>query len=203
VFQNRFFIEYLLSRPKKEKGIKGWLGFSSSQWPGKVGRIGKDFIQAFLNQYKAENVQGYFICGPGKMIEATVEALEEIGVDKSIVHREYFNSTNLNLKEVDQAPTEVIEGKERKVKAMLDGTLKEIMISDRTDIVTALVANDIEPPYSCLSGTCSTCMAKLTKGKVEMEVSIGLEDDEKENGFILTCQSHPITDEVELTYDID
>jgi len=204
VYQGRLEIEYLLSRPKKEKlkGIKKWLGSPKIKWSGKVGRVGAEFIEPFLKRHKEKNIKGYFICGPGQMIEATVEALEELGIDKSIIHREYFNSTDIPSKG-EKVRTQIEEGKKRKVKVILDGVAKEMTINDRTDIVSALIANDVEPPYSCLSGTCSTCMAKLTKGEVEMDVSIGLEDDEKAKGFILTCQSHPITDEVELTYDID
>ena len=83
----------------------------------------------------------------------------------------------------------------------MEGKEIELNINDDTNIVQALLNKNIEPPYACLSGTCSTCMAKLEKGEVAMDVSIGLEDDEKENGFILTCQSHPTTKEVTVNFD--
>ena len=59
-----------------------------------------------------------------------------------------------------------------------------------------------EPPYSCTSGACSTCMAKTVSGEVEMEACYALDDDEVTEGYILTCQSKPITDEVEIDFNV-
>jgi ring-1,2-phenylacetyl-CoA epoxidase subunit PaaE len=58
-----------------------------------------------------------------------------------------------------------------------------------------------DPPYSCLSGICTTCRAKLHSGKIEMDEREGLSDSEIENGFILTCQSHPLSDDVFFEFD--
>ncbi|MBK8347634.1 MAG: 2Fe-2S iron-sulfur cluster binding domain-containing protein [Saprospiraceae bacterium] len=65
-----------------------------------------------------------------------------------------------------------------------------------------LVKEKKDPPYSCTSGACSTCMAKVTEGEVTMDSCYALDDDEIAAGYILTCQSHPITQRVVLTYDM-
>jgi len=88
-----------------------------------------------------------------------------------------------------------------KASIKLDGEQVEIEIKDQT-ILQTLIDEGYDPPFSCTSGVCTTCMAKLTKGKVDMEVNYGLDEDEVAEGYILTCQSHPTTEEIELTYDV-
>lgn len=87
-----------------------------------------------------------------------------------------------------------------KVKVILDGQTVEIETGSKR-ILEALLDEGYDPPFSCTSGVCTTCMAKLLKGKVEMDVNYGLEETDVDNGYILTCQSLPISDEVEITYD--
>jgi len=69
------------------------------------------------------------------------------------------------------------------------------------NILEAGLKNGIELPYSCKSGVCSTCRAKLTAGEVDMDVNFALEDYEVARGFVLTCQSYPVTDRVAVDYD--
>jgi len=204
VYKNRFKVKYILSQPKKIKptGMFHFLASPKIEWRGEVGRVDKKSIDYFLDEENAEKqkVCGYFICGPGPMIEATYEKLAALKIGKDLIHREYFSAP------IAATDNKVLESSGKvqinsNIKIILDGNIIELSINDNTNIVQALLNENIEPPYSCLSGTCSTCMAKLEKGKVVMDVFIGLEDDEKENGFILTCQSHPLTEEVIINYD--
>lgn len=87
-----------------------------------------------------------------------------------------------------------------KAKIILDGNHIDLEITDKT-ILESLIDAGYDPPYSCTSGVCTTCMAKLNKGTVEMEVNYGLGEDDIADGFILTCQSHPTSDEIEVNYD--
>lgn len=205
VYQNRLVVEHILSRPLKEKpkGILGNFFPAVAKWKGQVGRINSQMIGSFLKQHAEDKtIQGYYICGPGPMIETTVNALKTLDIDQSIIHREYFSAPDVDPIKESKA-IKVEKAFPSKVTVNLNGHTHEITIKDDTNIVQALINQNIEPPYSCLSGTCSTCMAKITKGAVDMDVSIGLEDDERAKGYILTCQSHPTTEEVELTFDIE
>jgi len=201
VYPNRFSLNYVLSAPKKYK-TKGWFSSPKQTWQGKTGRVNQTHIEAFLNNHPEKNTIGYYICGPGKMIEASVEALENLKIDPSLIHREFFTSADIQ-------PVEKVEDEDianilvSKAKIALNGNITELEINEKTNIVQALMNKGIEPPYSCLSGSCSTCKAKITEGKVTMDVSIGLEGGEEEEGYILTCQSRPITNSIAVTYDID
>jgi ring-1,2-phenylacetyl-CoA epoxidase subunit PaaE len=84
----------------------------------------------------------------------------------------------------------------------LQGKKFEITVPPGATILDVLVKEKYDPPYSCTAGACSTCMAKLLSGKVNMEVCYALDDEEVKAGYVLTCQSHPETDVVELTYDM-
>jgi len=86
------------------------------------------------------------------------------------------------------------------VTIILDDKEHTIQVGSETVLEAALKAG-VDAPFSCRSAICSTCMAQLVEGKVEMEMNHVLTDEELEEGFIVTCQSHPTTDKVEISYD--
>jgi ring-1,2-phenylacetyl-CoA epoxidase subunit PaaE len=75
------------------------------------------------------------------------------------------------------------------------------MPAKNTSVLDAAMAANIDVPFSCQAGVCSTCSAKVVKGEVEMTSNYGLEDYEVERGLVLTCQSFPLTDEITIDYD--
>ncbi len=92
------------------------------------------------------------------------------------------------------------ESKSCKATIRLDGQTVELEITNRT-ILQTLLDEGYDPPFSCTSGVCTTCMAKLAKGTVSMDANYGLDEDEVAKGYILTCQSRPTSDEVEVIYE--
>jgi ring-1,2-phenylacetyl-CoA epoxidase subunit PaaE len=89
----------------------------------------------------------------------------------------------------------------KKVKIKLYGEETEILVEPNDSILQSAILNGLEPPFSCQISVCATCKAKLKQGKVSMDEREALTDEEIQNGWILTCQSHPLTDDVYIDYD--
>ena len=89
----------------------------------------------------------------------------------------------------------------KKVIIICDGIEYKLDMLDDKTILELALENDIDAPYSCQGGICSTCLAKLNKGSVEMDNNQILTDDELEDGYILSCQARPTSDEVGVNFD--
>jgi len=168
-----------------------------------TGRIDKAKCDQFLNLLiQQDTVDEFFVCGPYQMTMDVRESLEGAGVDKSKIHFELFTTEPVGTANTNKAqkPAQEINAK---VKVILDGHEHDFNIykSDETVLNTAL-KNGADLPFACKGGVCATCKAKLEQGTIDMKVNYGLEPEEIEAGFILTCQAVPTSDEVTVNFDV-
>lgn len=143
--------------------------------------------------------KSYWICGPSPMMEEAQAALGFLGVGRELIHREVFTAT---LPEVDAEAKAQAEAKrgDYTITVRLDGVEKRVLVKNNQTVLEAVIAEGMDPPYACQMGVCCTCRAMRHAGKVEMEEDEGLSDTEIAEGYILTCQSHPLTPDVVIEY---
>ncbi len=141
-----------------------------------------------------------FVCGPGPYMDAVTAALAELHVPRSRVHVEKFVSLT---GDAFAAPVEVVSdgGPAGTVTVTLDGEVTELAWPAETKLLDLLLAKGLEAPYSCRQGNCSACGCKLVSGEVRMLANDVLEQEDLDEGWILACQSVPLSDQVVVSYD--
>ena len=166
-----------------------------------AGRIDRDKLEKlFATVADATTVDEWFLCGPFDMVGAARELLEERGVEPKQIHDELFFAGPLD---VEALPTEPPPGEGAVgVEFTLAGRKSEVRMRPEEKILDAALRVRRELPFSCKGGMCASCKARLLEGEVEMEKNYALVDTDLEQGLILTCQSHPLTDRVVLDYDV-
>ncbi|MEO6694393.1 MAG: 2Fe-2S iron-sulfur cluster-binding protein [Ignavibacteria bacterium] len=174
---------------------------SSDTWSGLNGMInGADLLKLIKDNTGGKPKEAeYFICGPVEMMDKIKIDLVGQGIDQKKIHIEYFTAP-VHAEEFIPVTDDQDETKERKVHILLDGEEHFVNVNPGDNILNSAIKADLDPPFSCKSGICTTCRAKLYSGKVRMDEREGLSDSEVEEGYILTCQSHPLTDNVKLEY---
>ena len=141
-----------------------------------------------------------FICGPGPYMEAVNLALTELGVPRPLVHIEKFVSLRGGTW---GAPVEVVDdgGPSSTLHVELDDEATELAWPQQSKLLDVLLAKGLDAPYSCRQGDCSACACKLVEGKVTMLNNNVLEKEDLDEGWILACQSLPLTDVVKVSYE--
>jgi ring-1,2-phenylacetyl-CoA epoxidase subunit PaaE len=143
-----------------------------------------------------------FICGPEPMMLGIARALKTAGLADAQIKFELFASAQpgrLKRKAVSVAKASK-EGQTR-AAITIDGATQTVTMDRDTSLLDAALANRIDAPYACKAGVCSTCRCKVLEGEVEMVANHALEDYEVEKGYVLSCQSYPLTDTVVVDYD--
>lgn len=141
-----------------------------------------------------------YICGPEPMMLAIAEALKSEGLSKDQIRFELFSSGQSSRAKAPAISAKNVN-KGISGRVTLNGETRNIPVPPKTSLLQAALQNNIDAPFACCAGVCSTCKAKLVEGKVEMIGNHALEDYEVEAGFVLTCQSYVTSDKVIWDYD--
>lgn len=139
----------------------------------------------------------FFICGPLPMMDNAMTVLKKLQIPEERIHIEYFTAPAT----IEERKEEVVLAQNAHAVIIKDGDEYEVDMLPNETILEAAMRRGLDAPYSCQSGTCATCRAKLIEGNVHMKTSFALTKHDLEAGFILTCQSRPLTDALVVDYD--
>lgn len=185
-YPDRLLVTYILSRP-------------SPAWDGKTGRLNVDDIRHFFELNKIPlNKSAVFICGPKGMMETVEATLHDLGMDRKRIFKESFYAADTSKNQLEKSMGIPEVGTESKVTIILDNEEHKLTIPTNEFILEAALDADLNMPFSCQSGICTSCRGKLISGEVRMEEPEGLSEDEIESGYILTCVSHPLSREIKI-----
>ncbi|HEV2745921.1 MAG TPA: ferredoxin--NADP reductase [Allosphingosinicella sp.] len=149
-----------------------------------------------------EEVEAFFICGPGPMMDAAEEALLAGGVAPGRIHIERFTAGRPSAALAAQMQALQQEAQGLTMLVTLDGRKRRVAFDAAAgNILDSARAAGLPAPYACKAGVCATCRARVVSGEVEMAARYGLSDEEIAAGYVLTCQSVPTGEGVELDYD--
>ncbi|MFJ6146065.1 2Fe-2S iron-sulfur cluster-binding protein [Streptomyces anulatus] len=185
-YPDRFQLVTALSREEQSAGLPS-------------GRLDAERLTGLLPaMLPVAEVDGWFLCGPLGLVQGAEKALKTLGVDRSRIHQEIFH--------VDEAPADVTVAKvaspsDAVLTATLHGRSGSWPVQDTESLLETVLRSRSDAPYACKGGVCGTCRAFLVSGEVRMDRNFALEPEETGAGFVLACQSHPLTPEVELDFD--
>ncbi len=168
------------------------------------GRIDADKLSGLKKLIDYNRFSAAYLCGPEAMIFAGSDFLQNVGMEKNQIHFELFGApvlqTKSNIK--DSIDAEDV-GPKSAVSIKLDGRTFDFQLAyNGQNILDAALQQGADLPFACKGGVCCTCRAKLLSGNVRMDVNYALEQEEVEQGFILTCQAHPTTEKVFIDFDV-
>ena len=182
-FGNRFHAHFIYSQSHEEDAL--------------FGRIEKSTVNLILkNKYKDVNIDSFYICGPEAMIHTVKDVLAENGVQSDKVFFELFKAPT------SQEDTQILQTDgTTAIKVIVDDEEFEFEMPQDQSILEASLKHDIDAPYSCQGGICSSCIARITEGTAQMRQNNILTDSEVAEGLILTCQAQPTSAKVVVDYD--
>jgi ring-1,2-phenylacetyl-CoA epoxidase subunit PaaE len=165
------------------------------------GRLDADRLRAlFTNLVDAEHVDHWWLCGPHGMVTDARALLNELGVPRDKVHQELFYVDDVPPQPV-RGDEETVTGPSSQVTIVLDGRSTTLVLPRDVPVLDSAQKVRGDLPFACKGGVCGTCRARVTHGEVAMRRNYALEPKEVDAGYVLTCQSLPVTDAVTVDYD--
>lgn len=167
------------------------------------GRFSQGKLDEICNHLiSAQEVDDYFICGPEQMIADIRKYLEQRSVPSTRIHFELFSASTPIKPRVRVAKSIHSEDATSEIIVRDGGKQFTFQLKPGTEsILDAALKQGADLPFACKGGVCCTCKAKIITGEVEMDVNYALEPEEVEAGYVLACQSHPITPKVVIDFD--
>lgn len=183
-YGDRFKVVHTLSQP-------------SVEWTGEAGRLNKSHILKIIEKLPSldKSTAEYFLCGPDDMMEEAHRALAILAVPETKIRKESFlTATTAHAGEVTMEEDDTL--KTREITLFYEGTEYKLAVKPHETVLEAALNMDIDLPYSCQAGMCTACLGRCVSGKVQLDEEDALSEAELKEGFILTCVSHPMSDDV-------
>lgn len=194
-----FFNELESLRFQFEERLKIIYIFSQKNYENyHFGRIDHEFLENVIRkEFNFQNISEFYSCGPEELVKNLHNYLESIGIPKEKMKSELFYS----LENEKEAIFENTSEGEIKVEVIIDQESYHVMIDSSKSILESLLDQGLDIPYSCKKGNCSSCVGKVISGSVHMKATDILMDYEIEDGYILSCKSVPVSQELIISYD--
>lgn len=182
-YKDRFSIQFVFSQQDEDDSI--------------FGRIEKSTVNYVMkNEHKHVDVDAFYLCGPEAMIHTVKDVLTEHDIDENRIHFELFKAAKpAEVKE------DVVTSGSTQISITVDDETTTFEMSQKQTILEAALDEDLDAPYSCQGGICSSCLARITEGEATMRQNNILTESEVAEGLILTCQAHPTTPNIVIDYD--
>ena len=178
-FQDRFFVYNIYSQENNPDSF--------------FGRIDSGFINKVLKQHSSIDFEKVLLCGPEKMIQSAIELLKSESFKENQILYELFYS--------EASKKTAVPSKSSKATIIYDDETLSLEVPENMTILDAALQKNIDVPYSCQGGVCSSCIAKVSSGSASMIQNNILTDSEIEEGLVLTCQAIPKTQEITVDFD--
>ncbi|MFJ4920451.1 2Fe-2S iron-sulfur cluster-binding protein [Streptomyces sp. NPDC088725] len=189
-YPDRFQLVTVVSREEQQSGLPS-------------GRLDQERLTGLLPALlPVTGIDGWFLCGPLGLVTGAERALRGLGVARARIHQEIFHVDDVPAGVLSAAATAKERAPSRStLTATLDGRSGNWPVQEGDSLLETVLRSRADAPYACKGGVCGTCRAFLVSGEVRMDRNFALEPEETEAGYVLACQSHPATAEVELDFD--